>query len=134
MSCKRTLYNTDPNILRPLEFVQNKIPTRRDFWLTNKTQSLPDLSKIKHETNEQILESAIKNAARNLRYDILRSLLRVPIIPTDDWIIEIMVILLIGTFSPEVMRKDYGYKHRFALYNFAVLLCSPPPPSQRSIR
>jgi len=60
MSCKRTLYNTDPKILRPLEFVKNQIPTRRDFWLTKKTQSLPDLSKIKHETNEKILESAIK--------------------------------------------------------------------------
>ena len=127
----RTLYNTDPNVLRPLEFVQNQIPTRRDFWHPNKTQSLPDLSKISLQTNEKILESAIKNAVRNLRYDILRSLLRVPIIPSNNLIIEIMVILLIGTFSPEIMRKDYGYKHRFSLYNFAVLLCSIP---QRNIR
>ena len=114
------------NVLRPLEPVINQIPSRQNFWLPNKTQSLPDLSKINHETNEKILESAVKNAVKNLRYDLLRSLLHVPIIPSDSLIIEIMVILLISTFSPEVMRKDYGYRHRFALYNFTVLLCSIP--------
>ena len=98
MSYKRTLYNTRPYVLRPLEFVQNHIPSRRDFWLPNKTQTLPDLSKINHETNEKILESAVKNAVKNLRYDLLRSLLHVPIIPSDSLIIEIMVILLISTF------------------------------------
>jgi len=57
---KTNLYNTDPNVLRPLELVQNQAPTRRDFWLPNKTQSLPDLSNRSHEANEKILESAIK--------------------------------------------------------------------------
>ena len=58
MSYNRTLYNTGPNVLRPLESVKNH--SRRDFWLPIKTQSLPDLSKISHETNEKILESAEK--------------------------------------------------------------------------
>ena len=49
MSYNRTL----ENVLRPLEPVINHIPSRQDFWLPNKTQSLPGLSKINHETSKK---------------------------------------------------------------------------------
>ena len=124
MPQKRTLSNTDPNTLRP---DQNQVPTRRDLWLPGKTKSLSILSEIGHELKEIIRESSLENAVRNLNYSTLSSLLRVPIILSDNLIIEgLEIILLYGSFSQEVMKKDYKYRHKFSFYTFVALLLATP--------
>ena len=122
MARQRTLSSTDA-----LEPSQDLIPTRKVFWIPNKTQSLPNLSVIDYELCEIILESAIKNAIRNLQYNILSSLLQVLLILKDDFIIHGMIILLYGSFSQDIMNKDYNYRHENALYTFAALLRATPP-------
>jgi len=125
MPRKRTLSNTDT-----LRLDQNQVPARRDFWIPSKTKSLPNLSEIDHELNELILESAVKNAISNLHYTTLSSLLRVSINLSDNFIIEGIIILWYGSFSQEVMRKDYKYRHKFATYTFAALLLATLPPPE----
>ena len=67
------------------------------------------------------------NAIRNLQYGTLSSLQRVPIILKDDFIIHGMIILLYGSFSQDIMSKDYNYRHEHALYTFAALLRATAP-------
>jgi len=122
MSRRRTLSNTDT-----LEPNQDLIFARPEFWISNKTQSLPNLSVIDYELRETILESAITNAVRNLEYNTLSSLLQVPLILKQDFVIHGMIILLYGSFSLDILSKDYDYRHKNTSYTFAALLKAMPP-------
>ena len=110
MARQRTLSSTDA--LRPN---QDLVFTRQEFWISNKTQSSSNLSVIDYELRKIIFESAITNAIRNLQYNILSSLLQVPVIFKDDFIIHGMIILLYGSFSQDIMSKDYNDRHENAL-------------------
>ena len=57
MPRQRTLSNTDT-----LEPDQDLMFARPEFWISNKTLSLPNLSVIDYELREIIFESAITNA------------------------------------------------------------------------
>ena len=131
MSRQRALSNTDA-----LEPSQDLIPTRQEFWISNQTQSLPNLSVIDYELHEVIFESAITNAIRNLQYNTLSSLLQVPVILKDEFVIHGMIILLYGSYSQDIMSKYYNYRHENSLYTFAALLRAMPPnkyPSKASL-
>ena len=69
-------------------------------------------------------------AIKNLQYSTLSYLLQVPVILKDDFIIHGMIILLYGSFSQDIMNKDYKYRHENALYTFAALLRAIPPPNK----
>ena len=85
MPLKRTL--SYPNLTRSKNGESFDIKTRtiktpprylksRTAWFPCKTQSLPNLSKIDHKLLDQDLESAVKNATRDLRYQTLNLLTR----------------------------------------------------------
>ncbi|XP_065562750.1 uncharacterized protein LOC136028777 [Artemia franciscana] len=122
MPRQRTLSNTDT-----LEPDQDLMFARPEFWISNKTLSLPNLSVIDYELQEIIFESAITNAIRNLEYNTLYSLLKVPVIFNEELLIHGIIILLYGSFSLDILSKDYDYRHKNAAYTFAALLQAMPP-------
>ena len=123
MPRQRTLSNTDT-----LETNQDLMFARPEFWISNKTLSLPNLSVIDYELREIIFESAITNAVRNLEYNTLYSLLKVPVIFNEDLLIHGIIILLYGSFSLDILSKDYDYRHKkCCIHTFTALLQAMPP-------
>ena len=98
----------------------------RTAWFPCKTQSLPNLSKIDHKLLDQDLESAVKNATRDLRYQTLNLLLEVPVVITDNLITRILFILLFCSFTRKMRRENFQYKQQLASWTFTILLDKIP--------
>ena len=114
MSLKRTLSNPNLTGLKSCGSFDVKkrtiktpprYPKNQTSWLPYKTESLPNLSKIDHELLDKDLETAVKDATRNLRYQTLHLLLEIPIILSNNLITKILFILLFCTFSRKITRE-----------------------------
>ena len=115
MSLKRTLINPNLTGLKSWENfdVKNRTiktppryPKNRTSWFPYKTQSLPNLSKIDHKLLEKDLETAVKDATRNLRCQTLYLLLEVPIVLSNNLITKILFVLLFCSFSRKIYPKN----------------------------
>ena len=135
MSLKRTLINPNLTGLKSWENfdVKNRTiktppryPKNRASWFPYKTQSLPNLSKIDQELLEKDLETAVKDATRNLRCQTLYLLLEVPIVLSNNLIAKILFILLFCSFSRKIRRQDFQCKQRLASLTFTTLFNKIP--------